>query len=307
MDAQTLAILGYAAAVLMGATLGLIGGGGSILTVPILVYLLGVDPVAASGYSLFTVGMTALVGGFGYVRRGLVDWAAVGLFGVPSLAGVYLVRAYGVPALPDSFTLAGFDVAKGQLIMLVFATLMAAASLSMILADRLPAGKKRAAAPGDPGRGHPGRGETASGDTAGGDRARADAPPRFRLAKLPVLALEGLVVGGVTGFVGAGGGFLVVPALIFLLGLPVRTAIGTSLFVIALKSLLGFSGELQSAAALDWPLLLAFSGLAVGGILGGVEVNRRLPAEGLKPLFGWFVLAMAAVILFQELSGPAGV
>ena len=264
----------------MGATLGLIGGGGSILTVPILVYLLGVDPVAASGYSLFTVGLTALVGGLGYVRRGLVDWTATWLFGVPSIAGVYLVRAYGVPALPDSFALAGFDVTKGQLIMLVFAALMVAASLSMILADRLPTGKKR----------------------AGGE-----APPKVSLAKLPILALEGLVVGGVTGFVGAGGGFLVVPALIFLLGLPVRTAIGTSLFVIALKSLLGFTGEIQSAATLDWPLLLAFSGLAVGGILGGVEINRRIPAEGLKPLFGWFVLAMAAVILFQELSGPAGV
>jgi uncharacterized membrane protein YfcA len=259
---------GWIAAVLMGVTLGLIGGGGSILTVPILVYLLDVEPVRATGYSLFVVGATALVGAIRFVRAGLVDGRSTIVFGLPALVGVYAVRRWLVPSLPDTLgTVGDFVVTKGLLVMLVFAVVMALAAGSMILSRRT-----------DP--------ESAA------HRPRA----------LPVAMLEGLVVGGVTGFVGAGGGFLIVPALIFFRGLPVRTAIGTSLLVIAIKSLVGFVGELQGTSAVEWPLLAVFSLLAVGGILAGTELNHRVPATRLKPLFGWFVLAMAVVIFVQELS-----
>jgi uncharacterized membrane protein YfcA len=264
-----LAAFGWIAAILMGVTLGLIGGGGSILTVPILVYLLGVEPVRATGYSLFVVGMTALVGATRYVRTGFVDTRATVLFGLPSLVGVYAVRRWLVPALPDPLWSRGdLVVTKGLFVMVVFAIVMALAAGSMIVSKRPEP---------DP------------------------AKPRTPRA-VPLAMLDGVVVGSVTGFVGAGGGFLIVPALVFLLGLPVRTAIGTSLLVIAIKSLAGFVGELQETTGTDWALLGGFSLLSAGGILTGTELNQRVPAARLKPAFGWFVLAMAAVIFVQELT-----
>jgi hypothetical protein len=260
---------GWLAAVLMGITLGLIGGGGSILTVPILVYLLGVEPVRATGYSLFIVGATALVGAMRYVRAGFVDLRATAVFGLPSLLGVYAVRRWLMPALPDPLWSRGeVVVTKALFVMVVFAIVMAVAAGSMILSKRTE---------------------------AHGDEPRA---PRA----VPLAMLDGVVVGCITGFVGAGGGFAIVPALVFLLGLPVRTAIGTSLLVIAIKSLAGFGGELQETAGTDWALLGGFSVLAAGGILAGTELNHRVPAARLKPVFGWFVLAMAAVIFVQELT-----
>jgi len=263
-----LVTLGWLAAILMGLTLGLIGGGGSILTVPILVYLFGVEPVRATGYSLFVVGATALVGASRFLRAGLVDARSTVVFGLPSLAGVYAVRRWLVPALPDVVWARGdVVVGKGLLVMLVFATVMVVAAGSMIVS---------------------------------GGRGRDPATRHARA--LPLAVLEGLAVGGVTGFVGAGGGFLIVPALVFFRGLPVRTAIGTSLLVIAIKSLFGFVGEIQGTSGTEWPLLAGFSLLAAGGIVGGVELNHRVPADRLKPLFGWFVLAMAVLIFVRELS-----
>jgi uncharacterized membrane protein YfcA len=262
-------VIGYIAAVLMGTTLGLIGGGGSILTVPILVYLFGVDPVRATGYSLFVVGATALVGAVRFVRSGLVDGRSILLFGIPSLIGVYAVRRLVVPNLPEVIaSVNGFEVTRGLFVMIVFAVVMMVAAGSMIVSRR----------------------EDPPPDRLGSHRAA------------PLAALEGLVVGGVTGFVGAGGGFLIVPALVFLMGLPVRTAIGTSLLVITIKSLAGFGGELQASSGTDWRLLGIFSALAIAGILVGVELNHRVPANRLRPIFGWFVLAMGVAILLKELA-----
>lgn len=262
-------LIGYMAAVLMGATLGLIGGGGSILTVPILVYLLGVDPVRATGYSLFVVGLTALVGVVRYVRAGLVDYRSVLVFGLPALVGVYTVRRVVVPSLPEEIWRTGaFVVTRGLLVMLVFAIVMIVAAGSMIVSRR------------------------------------ADPPPdrmgTHRAA--PLAMLEGIVVGSVTGFVGAGGGFLIVPALVFFMGLPVRKAIGTSLLVITINSLVGFTGDLQTSSGTRWALLGIFSTLSVVGILAGVELNHRVPAQRLRPIFGWFVLAMGVAILLKELG-----
>lgn len=195
-------ILGYIASILMGLTLGMIGGGGSILTVPILVYLFQINPVIATAYSLFIVGLTALVGGGFYLKKGEVD-LKTGFVAIPSFIGVYLTRAYVMPQLPDPvFTIASISFAKPLLIMIVFAVLMVAASLSMIKSKT----------------------------------SNVSSPKEMKaLNRLILISLEGLVVGAITGFVGAGGGFLIIPALVILVGLPMKIAVGTSLFIIACK------------------------------------------------------------------------
>lgn len=266
MDAQ---LAGYILAVVIGGTLGLLGGGGSILTVPVLVYVVGIAPTAATAYSLFVVGLSALVGALGYLRRGQarVDIAA-GL-GVPAVLAVYGTRRFLVPAIPNTlFTAGSVVVTRDVLIMVLFAVLMITASLSMI-------------------RGR--RGAQAHGGLDG---------VRF----LAVVVLEGLVVGVLTGLVGAGGGFLIVPVLVVLTGLPMKTAVGTSLLIIAGKSLLGFLGDVGSAMAITWSFLLPFAALTVAGIFVGMAASRRVDAQRLKPAFGWFVLVAGAAILLRELT-----
>jgi uncharacterized membrane protein YfcA len=261
--------IGYAASLVMGLSLGMIGGGGSILTVPILVYLFAIQPVLATAYSLFIVGFTALVGGIGYLIKGEVDLKTGLLFAVPSFIGVYATRAFVVPSVPDQvFTLGGLTVTKPLLIMMVFAILMVLASISMIRGPKLKTeGKEFSAA-----------------------------------AKLGLIALEGLVVGTITGFVGAGGGFLIIPALVVLVGLPMKKAVGTSLFIIAAKSLIGFTGDLQHQATMDWQLLLTISAIAVVGLAGGMLLSRKLSEAVLKKGFGYFVLIMGVFVLGDQIS-----
>lgn len=262
-------IFGYIAAIFMGLSLGLIGGGGSILTVPILVYLFGIEPVLSTAYSLFIVGLTALVGGIFYLRRGEVDLKTGMIFAIPSFLGVYLTRAYVVPSLPDPvFTVAEHAISKPLLIMAVFAMLMVAASYSMIKSKKVTA-----------------------------------APSQMSLPKrVALIGLEGLVVGGVTGFVGAGGGFLIIPALVLLVGLPMKIAVGTSLFIIAVKSLIGFTGDLQHHVAIDWNLLLIVSGIAIVGLLVGMKFSKKVSEAALKKGFGIFVLLMGSFILIDQLN-----
>lgn len=263
-----MALLGYFAAVLMGLSLGMIGGGGSILTVPILVYLFGVDPVMATAYSLFIVGLTALVGGFFYYKKGEVDLKTGLLFATPSFIGVYLTRAFVVPALPATlFEVEGFVISKPLLIMLVFAILMVVASLSMIRTKKTVAQKA----------------ELSTG------------------ARYALIGLEGLVVGGVTGFVGAGGGFLIIPALVVLVGLPMKIAVGTSLVIIAAKSLIGFVGDLQGGAVMDWTLLVSLSVIALFGLFLGMSLSKKVSEQALKMGFGWFVLLMGSLILLDQI------
>lgn len=259
-------ILGYAAAILMGLTLGLIGGGGSILTVPILVYLFGVDPVLATAYSLFVVGLTSAVGSVSHFKKGNVDVKTALIFGVPSIVGVYSIRKFVVPAIPDPvFSVSELAMTKGVFIMVLFAVLMVLASVSMIRQN----GKSAKA-----------------GDI------------KF---KFPIIFLEGLLVGGLTGMVGAGGGFLIIPALVLLARLPMKQAVGTSLLIIAFKSLLGFTGDLGSGMPIDYSFMLIFSGFAMAGILLGSYLTRFISNEKLKPAFGWFVMVMGGYILVKEL------
>tara|TARA_B110001454_G_C12723306_1_gene436440 strand:- start:46391 stop:47191 length:801 start_codon:yes stop_codon:yes gene_type:complete len=262
-------IIGYIASIFMGLSLGMIGGGGSILTVPILVYLFGTNPITATAYSLFIVGSTALVGGISYLKKGEVDLKTGFIFAVPSFIGVYLTRAYVVPALPDPvFSLGSFVFSKPLLIMLVFAILMVAASLSMIKTKKAEASK-------------------------------AELSPT---AKFLLIGAEGFIVGGVTGFVGAGGGFLIIPALVILVGMPMKIAVGTSLFIIAAKSLIGFTGDLQHHAQIEWSLLTTLTAIAVFGLFIGMYLTKKVSEKGLKKGFGYFVLLMGAFILFDQLK-----
>jgi uncharacterized membrane protein YfcA len=262
-------IIGYVASIFMGLSLGLIGGGGSILTVPILVYLFGTNPITATAYSLFIVGSTALVGGIFYLKKGEVDLKTGFIFAVPSFIGVYLTRAYLVPALPDPvFNAGSFVFSKPLLIMLVFAVLMLAASVSMIKTKKSQA-KKSELSP---------------------------------LAKIFLIGLEGFVVGGVTGFVGAGGGFLIIPALVILVGMPMKLAVGTSLFIIAAKSLIGFTGDLQQHAQIDWPLITTITGIAILGLFLGMSLSKKVSEKSLKKGFGYFVLLMGTFILIDQLQ-----
>jgi hypothetical protein len=253
----------------MGVLLGLIGGGGSILTVPILVYLFAVEPVLATAYSLFIVGLTSLIGSFGYLRQRLVHWGAVVGFGLPSVLSVFLTRLYLVPAIPDTlFSLGGVAVTKPTFLLLLFAVVMLLAAGSMLRKVRSQA-----------------------------DCPAADGPAPFNL---PLILAEGLVVGMVTGLVGAGGGFLIIPALVVLAKLPMKQAVGTSLVIIAAKSLVGFAADAGVARGIDWGFLFAFSLVAVAGTLLGGRLARRVSNEHLRPAFGWFVLVMGIYIIGKE-------
>lgn len=260
-------IFGFSASILIGVSLGLIGGGGSILTLPVLVYLLGFSPVLSTAYSLFIVGTTSLVGSVNYMRKGLVNYKAAIIFAIPSFIAVFLTRKYLVPAIPDSlFTIAGFEVTKNIGIMLFFAMVMLAASYSMIF------------------------------DT------KKNNEPTDGLLKFnyPLIAIEGAVVGVLTGLVGAGGGFLIIPALVLLARLPMKMAVGTSLLIIAAKSLVGFAGDLSNITV-NWPFLLEFTTLSVVGIFLGTYISRFIAGEKLKKSFGWFVLVMGIYIISKEI------
>jgi uncharacterized membrane protein YfcA len=262
-------VLGLLSSLLIGLSLGLVGGGGSILTVPVLVYLLGVEPVLATAYSLFIVGFTSAVGVYPKYKEGLVDVRTALIFGAPSIAAVFLTRKIIVPTIPaDILHFGDWVLTKSVLLMILFAGLMLAASISMIR-------------------------------DAKKDNAESQHPLSFNY---PLIVLEGTVVGILTGLVGAGGGFLIIPALVMLTKLPMKKAVGTSLLIIAAKSLIGFTGDL-SAQTMDWSLLLAVTLMAVLGIFIGNTLSKKIDGGKLKKGFGWFVLVMGVYILLKETLG----
>ncbi len=261
-------IAAYLAATLIGLSLGMIGAGGSILTVPVLVYLAGVEPVLATGYSLFVVGSTALVGGVKSLRRGMVNLRTAVMFGVPSILAVYATRLWLMPVIPETlFTVGGFALSKGTGLLILFAVLMVATSLSMIRDKKVQA-----------------------------EEAAADHEGRNIL----YVFAEGVGVGVLTGMVGAGGGFLIIPALVLLAGLEMKVAVGTSLFIIAAKSLTGFIGDVQNGEVIDWPFLALFTGFSIAGIFLGSWLAAYVNGNKLKKAFGWFVLAMGIYMIARE-------
>lgn len=259
-------IIGYFLAVLVGITLGLIGSGGSILSVPVLVYIMGIEPILATAYSLFVVGTTALVGGFQKATQKLVDFKKVLLFGVPTISAVFLTRKFIVPAIPDViFSTATFTLHKSVLIMIVFAVVMISASIRMI---------------------KPVKEKIINDD---------EKLNYFRII------LQGLFIGLVAGFVGAGGGFLIIPALLFLAKTPMKMAVGTSLFIVAVQSLIGFVGDIRPDQIIDWKVVLIFTGCSIIGVFIGNYLSKKFSGDKLKTGFGWFVLAMGIYILAKEL------
>jgi uncharacterized membrane protein YfcA len=259
-------ILGYFGALLVGLVLGLIGGGGSILSVPLFVYLLAVNPVTATAYSLFMVGVSSAFGAIQNIKKGLVDFKTATVFAIPAFIAVYITRKYIVPAIPlEIFTFGNFTLTKDVAIMVLFAIVMLLASISMI------------------------RGQKDVGETS-----------EVITFNYPLILIEGFVVGILTGLVGAGGGFLIIPALVLLAKLPMKKAVATSLLIIAVKSLIGFIGDVENLD-IDWTFLLSFTGVSVIGIFIGSYLSNFIDGKKLKKGFGYFVLIMGIYILFKEL------
>ncbi len=258
-------IVGLVAALFMGITLGVFGAGGSILTVPILFFLLGVGAAEATAYSLFIVGVTALFGAYSYFKQGLIQFNIGFAFAIPAFIGVYSVRLLLMPTLPEHIANFGhYNLSKDGLILIVFSAIMMMAAYAMI---------------------KPSTNQVEHTD---------------KKLNYPLIAMEGLLVGGVTGFVGAGGGFLIIPALVILAGLNMKEAVGTSLMIIAFKSLLGFVGDIQAGLVIDWLLLFEVVALSIIGVLIGERMCRHLDSNKLKPAFGYFVLVMGIVIMGRE-------
>lgn len=257
-------ILGYIAALIIGLVLGLVGGGGSILTVPLLVYLLGYNPVIATAYSLFVVGSSSLVGVVQKHKKGYVDFKTGLAFSFPSFLAVYLSRRFLVPNIPDIvFSIGNYDLTKEMAIMIFFACIMFIASTSMI-------------------------------------RNKKDKKEFTEKQPYYQTFIQGLIIGTITGVIGAGGGFLYVPALVLWAGLSMKKAVGTSLVIVAINSLIGFTGDMQTLD-IEWTFLLTFSSLTVIGILLGGHLSKYVSNKRLKKGFGWLILVMSLYILSKEI------
>ena len=265
LKSSTMEILGYFLASLIGISLGLVGSGGSILTVPVLVYFFHIDPVLATTYSLCIVGLSSIAGVISKYKQRLLDAKIILIFGIPSMLGVLLSRKFILPTIPSTFKLFGLmDTTKSGFVMLFFATLMLASALSMILSKKTVEG--------------------------------IEVKPNYGLN----LIIVGFVEGIVTGIVGAGGGFLIIPALVLLGKLPMKKAIASSLFIITIKSLFGFVGDLTHTSV-NFPFLASIVVLATGGIILGNFLNNKMDGAKLKKGFGWFVLAMSLFIFIEQL------
>ncbi|WP_298239118.1 sulfite exporter TauE/SafE family protein [uncultured Algibacter sp.] len=256
-------LFGYIGALIVGLVLGLIGGGGSILTVPILVYLLGYNPIVATAYSLFVVGTTSMVGTFQKYKKGLVDFKTGFAFSFPSFIAVYLSRRYLVPNIPDRlFNIDDFTFTKEMGIMIFFAIIMIIASYSMI-------------------------------------KNKTDNSSLKEKQAYYKTFIQAIVIGTITGFIGAGGGFLYVPALVIWANIPMKKAVGTSLIIVTINSLIGFIGDIQTLE-IDWVFLLSFTLISIVGIILGVFLSKFISGKKLKKSFGFFTLIMAVYIIYKE-------
>jgi uncharacterized membrane protein YfcA len=257
-------VAGYIASICVGIVLGLLGGGGSILSIPILVYLFNIDAVMASAYSLFIVGVTSLVGAIPKYRDHLVNIETGLIFGIPSIVAIFSTRKWIVPAIPDLiFQINSFVFTKRILLLGIFALLMILASIAMI-------------------------------------NRRGELEGEEHEIKIGPIIGQGVLIGFLTGLVGAGGGFLIIPALVILTGIPFKTAVGTSLFIIAINSLMGFLGDVLNYQ-IQWSFLLEITGLAVFGILVGNRFSGKFRPSQLRKSFGWLTLAMGTWIIIKEI------
>lgn len=257
--------IGYLSSILIGIALGLIGGGGSILTVPVLVYLFKINPESATSYSLFIVGISAMVGAYKHSKLGNLKIKSAFVFGIPSILSLLFIRKIILPIIPvEIFSVNHFLVSKNLLIMIVFAFLMIAASISMI-------------------------------------KKSNDQSEKINSINYKNLAIIGFSIGLVTGFLGAGGGFLIIPSLLFFAKSSMKEAVGTSLLIIFVNSTIGFAGDVLNGVQINYQLLLSVSGIAIIGMLIGTSLSKKIDGKKLKPAFGWFVLVMGIYIITEEL------
>jgi len=257
-------LAGYFLSVLVGLTMGLIGGGGSILTVPILVYLFAMDPLLASSYSLFVVGFTSAIGVISHFKNGNIRFKNAMFFGIPSIIGVFATRKYLLPLIPNNVLFVdGFVVTKSTMLLILFAVLMILASYYMIRKT---------------------------------DEKEANLNTGIHKKTLILL---GFLIGSLTGLLGAGGGFMIVPVLIYC-SLTMRQAVGTSLFIITITSLIGFLGDVHLGVKIDYLFLLKYSAMAAAGILIGTYLSNYISSVKLKPAFGIFILISGLYILLKE-------
>jgi uncharacterized membrane protein YfcA len=265
-------VLGYFFSGLIGVSLGLIGGGGSIITVPLLVYIFHIEPTVATAYSLIIVGATSLVGGVRNAVHKLVDFKIAFLFSIPSLIAIYIMRHLVLPQAPATvFFTPSFSLSKDFIVMIFFSLIMILASLRMI--------RKKAI------------------------EEESHESPSFNIVKI---LLQGIVLGVVTGIVGAGGGFLIIPALVLLAGLPMKRAVATSLIIITINSVAGFAGDRGTGIELNYSFAALVSAFAIGGVLIGTYVSRYFDGTKLRIGFGWFALAMAFIIVTKEILASMG-
>ena len=258
---------GYLSALAIGISLGLVGGGGSILAVPVLAYLFSVNEKMATAYSLFIVGASSLVGGLKQHLKGYVDWKTAIVFGIPAVLGVTLVRYYVVPALPDIFfKINEFEFTRRMGMFGLFALLMIPAAFSML---KKPKEKEK----------------------------KGDGAVKYNYS---LILIEGLLVGAITGMIGAGGGFLLIPALVILANIDMKVAIGTSLVIIAFKSLLGFFLGDALTMVIDWEFLAVFTGISLVGIFIGSYLSNFIDGDKLKKGFGYFIFIMAIFVFYME-------
>jgi len=262
---ELIEFLGYTSAMIIGVSLGLIGGGGSILAVPVLAYLFSIEEKTATAYSLFIVGFSALIGGLKQHLKGYVDWKTAVVFGIPAIIGVSIIRKFVIPVLPNTlFTIDDFEFTRRMAMFGLFAVLMIPAGFSMLKSKKI-ASKSNSVT-----------------------------------YNYPLILIEGILVGAITGLIGAGGGFLIIPALVILANIEIKTAIGTSLIIIAVKSLTGFFIGDAFTLDINWTFLFTFTILSLIGIFIGSYLSSYIKGQRLKKGFGYFIFVMAIFIFYME-------
>ena len=262
---ESFEILGYIGALCVGLILGLLGSGGSIITIPILTYLFQISPITTTAYSLFVVGTSSSIGVLSNWKKGLVDFRIAIIFAIPAFIAVYVVRKYLLPIIPTEIIIKDFLITKDTAIMVFFAIIMLFSAISMIYKNKLSI------------------------------TSYTTNNPNYLL-----IVLIGIIIGLLTGIVGIGGGFLIIPTLVLLLKLPMKKAVATSLFIIAIKSLIGFMGDLGNLE-INWGFLLSFTAISILGIFIGIYLSSFIKGEILKKYFGWIILLVALGVLFQEI------
>lgn len=262
---ETIEIFGYLGALLVGLVLGLMGSGGSLIAIPIFTYLFHISPITTTAYSLFVVGTSSTIGALRNWEKGLVDFKIAIVFAIPAFIAVYIVRKYILPIIPmEIVTIYDVAVTKDMAIMVFLALIMLLCSLSMIRTKKSLLDHKR-----------------------------------LNRYNYPLIVLQGILIGLFTGVVGIGGGFLIIPTLVLLVKLPMKKAVATSLFIIALKSLIGFLGDLGNLE-INWDFLLRFTAISTLGIFLGIYFSSFIKGEKLKTYFGWLLLILSIGIFYKE-------